>query len=449
MASRKGWLTPESGATEYECRPVFIPLDDDLSYMAAVNGALNELTKPENWEQFGSVTPEEAAEVMLEMYTQYTQEECGSETPCDPCVIDGDEELGYEGPIRIIRRGAGGHTEELVDGVWETPTGDYEVPPVPARTEPTSDQRKCAAAWNAANVYADLYEEVTDQIAISTAPADVFGVIFDYVIAILGLFAGPTAAAYASLGKTAFDVFLETAEFLANDVWDDTFTDDLACLFYSHTTDTAGVITFNWPDIRQEVSDNLAQAALNFDTQRGLLWGQVGYLLEITAAGGLDIAGSATAVVSPSCADCGKFCTYFSMGDSTGGWFTNASPGGQWTNGVGWQGIVFNASSNKYLDLKIIFPATFVTTFTVVYDKNAGAGANNSSRIRWLNGAAVIGQDLTNATGLNLSRTFTVDATITSIEIVLNNGTNGAVITFEEFTLRGTGENPLTGGEPC
>jgi microcystin-dependent protein len=70
------WLTggklPASG--DVFCRQLRIP--NDLAFIQAVNGALMDLTQPENWEQFGIVTPEEAAAAMFEMYLAYLDSTC-------------------------------------------------------------------------------------------------------------------------------------------------------------------------------------------------------------------------------------------------------------------------------------------------------------------------------------------------------------------------------------
>lgn len=67
-----GYLTPNTPApTEYLCRRVRIP--KDIAFISAVNGALAELVKPHNWEADGSMTPEQAAEIMLTMWLDYTE----------------------------------------------------------------------------------------------------------------------------------------------------------------------------------------------------------------------------------------------------------------------------------------------------------------------------------------------------------------------------------------
>lgn len=444
-SSRKGWLTPDSGATEYECRPVFIPLDTDLSYMAAVNGALNDLTKAENWEQFGSVTPEEAAEVMLEMYTRYTEEECCEAPPdCGPCEIDiGDPELGIDGPIRIIRRNPGtGHTEQLDDGVWTTPTDEYEVPPIPTRTGGTLEDRLCLASANAANVMADLYEEVTDQIAIDTAPAAVFSVIYGAAIAILGAFAGPTAAAYASLGRTAFDTFVDTAEILGSDVWDADFTDEFVCLLLTYAQDDgAGVITFEFPQLREAVTTNFGEAVVGLDADRALLWSQVGYLLDILAAGGVDTAGATTAITTYDCGDCFNWCYYETFGNPLVKW---TRLGGTYTTGVGIVGVNLGANSKSAAWMELVFPAdTYVTQFMVQYDKTSSSGANNVSNFRWYKDGVEIGSNNANPIGLNNQKVSTVNAIIDRIYIDINSGSGNGPVIIEYTTVEGPGGSPF------
>ena len=65
----------------------------------------------------------------------------------------------------MLRLNANGQIEQLSNGAWVEPDGDYEIPPTPARTEPTAAERKCLAAANAANVLQQTYEQITDEIA--------------------------------------------------------------------------------------------------------------------------------------------------------------------------------------------------------------------------------------------------------------------------------------------
>jgi len=436
--SRKGWLTPNSGATEYLCRPVLVPRDDNLYFLAAVNGALLDLTHPWNWEQYGDMTPEEAAAVMLQMYVEYTAIPCEEVIPCAPCTIDGDEELGYEGPIRIIRRGAGGYTEELVDGTWTPPTGEYEVPTLEVRTEPTADERRCLASANAANVLADLYEEVTDQVAIDSAPAAVFGVVFDFVILVVGAFAGPTAAAYASLGKTAFDAFIETAETLASDVWDSEFTDELTCFMYEFSTDSAGIVTFDWPPMRESITDKFVEAVEQADVDRALLWGQVGYLFDILAAGGIDVAGTTTTITTYDCDSCG-FCNEpfegvgnynFELNTGQQGWIFNTTLSRGTFTGTNWStgpnspaqpaaAIQKDGIAGQLASIRVYVRACQTTGISVAGFLD-GVGVYSATGSQAANGCAVSGGTLF---------TLPADVCVDKVHVTINTATvgNGAI----------------------
>jgi hypothetical protein len=59
------WLTPDNDPSLVE-RVIFIP--DGVEWEAAFLGAFLELTDAENWEQHGSLTPEETAAKWLEAY---------------------------------------------------------------------------------------------------------------------------------------------------------------------------------------------------------------------------------------------------------------------------------------------------------------------------------------------------------------------------------------------
>lgn len=66
---RRAWLTPDSIPDPAICRVLHIP--NDVGLIIAVSGALDELCYAENWEQFGTVSPEDAAYAMQEMLWRY------------------------------------------------------------------------------------------------------------------------------------------------------------------------------------------------------------------------------------------------------------------------------------------------------------------------------------------------------------------------------------------
>ena len=55
------WLTPDNlPASRTVERAFFLPADPVI--LALVGGALTELINPDNWEQYGTATPEDTAE---------------------------------------------------------------------------------------------------------------------------------------------------------------------------------------------------------------------------------------------------------------------------------------------------------------------------------------------------------------------------------------------------
>lgn len=77
ICSPMPWLTPNTAPTDTQCRRLFIP--DDETWIAAVSGALLQLTRDYNWEEHGTLTPEEAAERAQTMFLLYLDDECPPE----------------------------------------------------------------------------------------------------------------------------------------------------------------------------------------------------------------------------------------------------------------------------------------------------------------------------------------------------------------------------------
>lgn len=60
------WLTPDSEGG-FVSRPLYIPAE----IVSHVSGALIELTDPARWEQFGTLTPDQCADLAQQMLTAY------------------------------------------------------------------------------------------------------------------------------------------------------------------------------------------------------------------------------------------------------------------------------------------------------------------------------------------------------------------------------------------
>lgn len=70
--SKLGWLTQE---TIPDRQTVAINLPDDLNWRAQFLGALVLLTQPDNWEEFGTLTPDEMAQEWLDIFLEFVSGE--------------------------------------------------------------------------------------------------------------------------------------------------------------------------------------------------------------------------------------------------------------------------------------------------------------------------------------------------------------------------------------
>jgi len=385
--NKRGYLTPNTGATEYLCRAVSIPIDDEMLMIAAVSGALLELTREWNWEQYGDMTPAETAEVMQLVYDSYI-------AGCTDCPLPYPYDIILDGPLHPVRTGQGGHLEELVDGEWVTPTGDYEVPAVPAREEATEEERRCLAAANAVFVLETLYETATDTFLGEGTDVAVYEAVLGALIGILGPWAGFSMASGIGLAFSAFLVFYELLETVIADVWTGDFSDDLRCLFYNCSDDTADVVTFDWDCIREGINELIFVSGGDLDKQ--LLYQQVLFILSIISVDGLNIAGAQTDITTADCDECGDFCWLFDFGSSNGGFSLFGSSGGfydtsltpdRWRAAQNWTGFPNRIGIRAHRT----FSARFITRLEIDHslDKIIG-GSGDAGTIRLRNAGVVV-----------------------------------------------------------
>jgi microcystin-dependent protein len=64
-----GFLTPDSIPADTICRTLFIPNNDE--FIANVTGALQTLIFPESWTPQGTLTPEQSAAALVDMFDQF------------------------------------------------------------------------------------------------------------------------------------------------------------------------------------------------------------------------------------------------------------------------------------------------------------------------------------------------------------------------------------------
>lgn len=357
------YLTPNAPVDSI-CRGIVIPVDNNLGFLPAVNGALLELTYARNWEKHGDLTPEQCAEYMRILYDAFTRSDC------DLVVV-------YR---RIFRFGVNGKIQFSDDGgdSWSD-AEEQLIPPLPARTEPTDDEKRCLAARNAAEVLYLVYLGLLD--AWETDGSIAFGI--GAFAAILGLvLAGlflPVAVitALISFALGAFGYAYGLMEVLTDNDWIERFTDDLTCLLYENASVNAGVVRFDYMAVR----DNLF--GLNVDPALRM-W--LFYILQIIGAEGLNAAGATTAISEYNCDGCDEpWCYKIDFTLSDGGWAVKTAGRGMWVAGQGWKSS--NISGGQLLHISRDFmPTVRITRIDSDVSYVYGSHSMNNLIRLWLNG---------------------------------------------------------------
>jgi len=444
MAKRWGWLTPNSPAPdELRCRSISVP--DDIDLVAAVSGALLDLTKPYNWEQYGTMTPDEASQIMLMAVQDFMNDECSSGS----CR-------------RIIRIGAGGVPEQSDDGgnTWEPTTGDAEVPDVPEREEPTAQERRCIAAANASNVLAQVYEEMLDAWAFDQEIAYGQSVFAAAVAGLIGLWLGVISVGAINLALGIFGAAYQALQSLTSDAWDTEFDERIKCILYGVSTDVGGVVTFDFNEFLAQLSEYAAEAN---SLESSLLVAQVMYMMNWIGAAGLNLAGATTAITESDCG-CGVWCYVWDENDDPAwDYFPTANfAGGQRGSYSG--GMYISSNSTETVDapnsteimMRILLDIpTILTDLEIVFTKTIGtASLPNTDKVvydspnGWYNGSALLtfnpGTDHGSGTWTwSGTQEILTDITIWMSAAIFSGGGSYGSISISKITMAGLGDNPF------
>jgi hypothetical protein len=446
---QKGYPTPNSAPDESVGRIFIVPNSDE--WLGLLMWAAQTLSEEWRYYEWGELTPGQAAAAWSDINVQAYLNVCPARLP------DGS---------RVIRLNPStGHLEELADtGEWAEPTGDYAVPPTPAREGGTAEDQMCLAAANAAHVLEVLYESVTDSIAMGLESAEAYTALIAAFVAAVGWEFAPLAYALAAFFLAVFGVLYEVIKFIAADVWDSTFTNELVCALYGCASNDAGVVTFDWTCVQNKLAEGTN--ALNLDQLR--LFGQLSYLVEIIgAADGLNQAGATTSVTDYDCSGCvsTSWCYEWDFTEGDGD-FVALEGRGVYSPGVGWVSQVgdgFVACTIRSNMTEPLWDELTAWECDVVADGAAGDGYISNWYLTGsstFNGIAYM--DLPPGTptypgyGLaNGSNTYTYDTSIPAgtlnnagVNPVIND--EAAVLVVTRLRLRGSGPRPaLTGGHTC
>jgi len=319
------YLTPDAIPEDDVCRPLSIPASTD--WLAFFGGALTELTKKYNWQQFGAVSVDDTVAKMQEIIDNWYTE------PCEACSTPG----GY----RVIRIGSGGHVEQLDEnGDWVDATDDYHIPLPDAREDGTEADQICLAAKNAVNGLQVLYESLSDswngdldEAEAITALIETFALTFGFAIA-------PITYGIAAFFLPIFVTMYALVEFVIADLWDEDVSKALTCFLVACASNDAGVVTFDYDCFTEQLRENVNIFDLTEDQLR--LYLQISYLLYfIGGADGLNFAGGSAAITEDDCSFCDdRWCYTWDFLTTDGGWVSNPRDGSGWgavyTGALGW-----------------------------------------------------------------------------------------------------------------
>lgn len=345
MVKRRAWVTPDTPAPEtFRGRCFSVP--DDIRLVGAVTGALLPLVDAANWEEDGTMTAEEAADIMSAAFEAFVSGDCGGDSPCVT--------PGTDGPI--FRIGTNGHVEQLDNGEWVEPFGDYALPLPEPRTETTSDEKQCSAASNAANALKLLYEAMLDFYGENVDPQLGAIELYTQIGIIYGAAFGLVGQGVIAFADAFFQAFHASLDVITGDYWTDAFHQNLVCLLKDNSSvDGDGRVTFNFQAVLYDLVGFILPV---LDGHLGARW-QVWYLLQFIGAEGLNASGGAQAV-SGDCVECGRWARKFNFTLGPAGWFPTVTESA-WNSGGWWQST--SGSNRSIIDMSIN-PATN-SAFTV------------------------------------------------------------------------------------
>jgi len=353
---------------------------------------------------------------------------------------------------KIIRVAPNGHVQQLSDAnTWEDPTGDYAIPPTPAR-EGSDSAIICLASKNAANVLQLLYENVTDSFNSGLDEAEAETALTLTLVSLVGAEFAPITFALVTFFGVAFGVLYGLLEFIGADLWDDTFTDTLTCILQGCASAVDGVVSFDYDCFNDALAAQTNVFDLTFEQLR--LFGQIQYLLLVT--GGVDmlnLSGATTAITDDNCDFCEpRWCydvdltldPWLLTVHTQAGW---SAAFGHWVAGVGFVSDVISHSSGAVatlLEVELNPPpnANYTITFAYVYWES---GANPQPAYLGFDGDYTFSGILPDGDNLLEDDTDVTNPTLFDLQLnpAFGSAPGGGLAILSRITMQGRGENPF------
>jgi len=428
----KGFPTPNTAAG---IAGYLLFLFEDKEWAQWILGALEPLAYAYNFYESGDLSPDDAAEAfrLIVQQAPYNLKTCAN--PAGG---------------KILRVAPNGRVQQLSDAnTWETPDGDYTIPPVPEREGGTPPDQICLAAKNAAHVLELLYENVTDSFNNDLDETEAATALALGVVSLIGAEFAPITFALVTFFGIVFSVLYGLLEFVGADLWDETFTDTITCILQGCATNDGGVVTFDYTCFNEQLAAQTNVFDLTFEQLR--LFGQIQYLLlVIGGADALDQAGATTAITDDDCSFCpADWCYHFDDDHQLGDWIAEAWAGSpdtlpSYSSGVWQSGYFANGGHNgNYVHIRWVFTDTLHLTDAAAFSADVPDNRNI-----WMNGDG----SLFSGTRIWNNGTWEggsgVDAD--SVDVIfwrnIDQGVNP--FTLEWVQLAGSGDNPF-GDDNC
>jgi len=367
-----GYPTPSSIPVERGCRTATIPAD--AAWYGIFMGLLETLTHEENWQQFeGGISREDAAcywqEIIDSLYLSAETDDC-----MDCCPIF------RRNPATGITQGSydGGLTwEDVPDGPYIGGDGPPIAAPPPALGKGSDDADRCFAAWNAADVIAQFYQQTAGEAAAGLYNTILSVNMFLYQLnqSLLKIIYPDEAALAQALGFFNFD----WPTYASAPTLDSTAMDELRCLLYENSSVSGGIVSFDQPTILSLVVGVLGT---NPGTAVALL---IGYM----DVAGLNAAGGVQANSTADCDTCGTFTHTFDFTIDAQGWTAFGSPLGSYSSGAWRQTFaVVGGIGYRSFDIHISHASRTLTSVELTYTRSPGTINNSGDVVTgiWANG---------------------------------------------------------------
>jgi hypothetical protein len=396
------YLTPDEPPDTRLCRVFSVPNRAD--WLGVFMGAILPLTEARNWEKYGTVNPEDAADAFRSIFDAAFEEtsECDMPTCCP------------------IRYGADGHIQQQNPdtGEWS----DVGTPPLPVRTPVEGQNEKCLASENAAEVVRQCWlafeQQMASPISVLIAASAVITILLLTVlyppsIVLVGVFFEELYGAWEAITDHEFST-------------DDRHT--LACILYCNASGGDGTpITFDFAGVLAGVDELVNVLEPN-------VWLGVRIMLNAITSDALNRAAATTSITEADCSDCTACPWCYEWTDFTD--FT------QLTTGQGTESTV--------LQLMFGFTVPNLTDLEFEWSWNGLGAGGTEAYAAWVGDftadRVIFGTDIAT---LHASWHGTHSAPGITAGINTSTGVGGAV-SITKIRLKGNGDLPaFTGGSEC